>query len=44
MDEFLNDMNNLNEEDDAEAETVDPTTVPVNSILIMSYKYITNMF
>lgn len=41
INEFLNQMNRLDPEDDEE--DPDPTTIPVNSILIIYSKYIANI-
>jgi hypothetical protein len=43
MTEFLDQINSQDQEDDEEVETLDPTTTPVNSILIICSGYITNI-
>ena len=43
LNEFLDQINSQNQEGDVEVETVDPTSVPVTSILIIYSRYITNI-
>ncbi len=43
IDEFLNEINSQDQEDDEDVGPPDPTTVPVNVILLICSGYITNI-